>query len=310
MTRPSPCRSARRVAARLALFCLAWLMAVPMPMPVARAEETIILGFHAAARREWTRAEVRATFDLFAAELSDKFRIPVKIVHYDDVQDMQRDFDAGRLHGANTDALSFVRHFRIEDLAEGYVTMMKGGWDLLLFAGRESAIRSPADFPGKRMVLLDQDSLGEIWLETLCLRHHGRACAEVFAEMRRVPNSNQALMRLFFAQSDLALVHGYGHDLAVEMNPQLGQGLRKVAQHHLPSQFFAFYHARVDKDLRQRTLRVIPTLHTYPRGRQLLDIFKIDHLEIATPDSLRPIIELERDHRQLKARGARKAAKP
>lgn len=293
---------------RFALLCIACLLAAPTTG--AQAEETIILGFHANARREWTRAEVRATFDLWAAELSDKFKIPVKIVHYDDILEMQRDLAAGKLHAANTDALSFVRYFKMDDLAEGYATMMKGGWDLLLFAARATPIRGPGDFPGKSVVLLDQDNIGEIWLETLCMRQHARPCAEVFTDMQRVSNNNQALMRLFFGKADLALVHSYGHDLAVEMNPQLGPALRKVAQHHLSSQFFAFYHARVDKDLRQRTLRVIPTLHTYPRGRQLLDMFKIDHLEIATPADLKPAIDLERDYRQLKARTARKVAKP
>jgi hypothetical protein len=88
-------------------------------------------------------------------------------------------------------------------------------------------------------------------------------------------------MRVFFGKADLALVHGYGHALAVEMNPQLGHVLRKLAEYPVRSLFFAFYSIKVDKALRQRTVRVTPTLHTYPRGRQLLDIFKIDHLEIA-----------------------------
>jgi ABC-type phosphate/phosphonate transport system substrate-binding protein len=277
---------------------------------VAATEETIVLGFHAAARREWTRTEVRATFDLWAAELSEKFKIPVRIVHYDDAQEMERDLEAGKLHAVNTDALSFVRYFQIDHLTEGYATVMKGGWDLQLHAGRDTPIRSPADFPGKRVVLLEQDSIGEIWLETLCLRQHARPCAEVFADMQRVPNSNQGLMRLFFGKADMALVHSYGFELAVEMNPQLGQAVRKIAEHHLPSQYFAFYHARVDKGLRQRTLRVIPTLHTYPRGRQLLDLFKMDHLDVASPGDLKPVMELERDYRQLRARGARKVAKP
>jgi hypothetical protein len=70
--------------------------------------------------------------------------------------------------------------------------------------------------------------------------------------------------------------------------------------------YFAFFSAKVDRDFRQRTLRMIPTLHTYPRGRQLLDLFKMDHLELADPAELKPFIQLEKEVRALKARSNRK----
>jgi len=54
-------------------------------------------------------------------------------------------------------------------------------------------------------------------------------------------------------------------------------------------------------------VRLTPTLHTYPRGRQLMDIFKIDHLEMASPTDLQPVIDLERDYQSLQAQTERKA---
>jgi hypothetical protein len=52
---------------------------------------------------------------------------------------------------------------------------------------------------------------------------------------------------------------------------------------------------------RQRTLRFGPTRHLYPRGRQLLDIFKMEHLELAEPSELQPFIQLDKEVRELKA---------
>lgn len=269
-------------------------------------EENIVLGFYSSARREWTHAEVRATFDLWARELSEKFNIPVEIVHYDDPVALRRDFMAGKLHGVNTDVMTLVRYFKPDELTDGYATIMKGGWNLLLQTATTGQVRGPEDFPGKRLVLLEQDEVGALWIETLCLRHHQRPCDKVFASIAHAPNSNQALMRVFFGHADLALVHGYGHELAVEMNPQLGRATRKIAEYPMRSQFLAYYKASVDKGLRERTLPIMPTLHTYPRGRQLLDIFKVDHLEIATTADLGPAQALENEYRQLKARGVRK----
>lgn len=301
-------RLAGHLASLIAAVIIALSPAIGAERP-AMISETIVLGFHSQARREWTRAEVRATFDLWARELSDKFRIPVRIVHYDEIEPMRRDFEAGKLHGINTDVMTLVRHFKPEELADGYATIMKGGWNLLLQAASSSSIRGPEDFPGKRLVLLEQDGVGAVWIETLCLRQHQRACDKVFSSIDYVPNSNQALMRTFFGHADLALVHGYGHELAVEMNPQLGRATRRIAEYPLRSQFMAYYSARVDKSLLERTLPIMPTLHGYPRGRQLLDIFKVDHLEISTPADLIPARELENEYRRLKARAESKGTR-
>lgn len=289
---------------------LAMVLVVTLPAAPGLAnpiQETIRLGSYSGARREWSRAEVLSTFDLWAQELASRFQVPVEFTHYDDPRDMRRDFLAGKLHGVNTDAMTLVRLFKPDELAEGYATIMKGGWDLMLFAGGDSPARGLADLAGKRIVLLEENAAGDLYLETLCLRHYQRACRDVFAEIQRVNTSNQALLRVFFGKADLALVYGYGHALAVEMNPQLDRYLRKLSEYPLRSLFFAFYSTKVDKALRQRTVRVTPTLHTYPRGRQLLDIFKIDHLEMASPIDLQPVIDLERDYQSLLAQAERKA---
>lgn len=276
------------------------------PATAATADERIRLGFYAGARREWSRAEVRGTFDLWAQELASKFQIPVSIYHYEDPIKMRQDFLAGKIDGINADAITLVRQFKLEELAEGYATIMKGGWNLMLFTGRANGVQNLADLSGKRIVLLEEDQAGELYLETLCLRHHQRPCREVFSDIQRVSTSNQALMRVFFGKADLAQVHGYGHDVAVEMNPQLGRSIRKLTEFPLRSLFLAFYSTRVDPVLRQRTVRIMPTLHTYPRGRQLLDIFKIDRLDIAHPADLQPVIELEREYQHLRSQVERK----
>ncbi len=263
------------------------------------AEDSLHLGFHAEARREWTRTEVRTTFDLWAKELAKQFGLPVTISHYDDVLAMRDDLRSGKLDGVQTDIMNFVRHFRTDELSEGYVSIMREGFDLQLYGGRGRV--SLKDMPGQRVVLLEEDQAGQIYLETLCMKHHRRACADVFAEMQTAPTSNQALMRVFFGKADMALVQSYGHALAVEMNPQLGRSLHKLAELPFRGQFYGFYSARVNPGLKERTLRIMPTLHTYPRGRQLLDTFKIDRLERASPEDLKPAYRLEREYRDLLA---------
>lgn len=299
-----------RALLRALVLVLAWGGTGWPAQAMDNGEDRILLGLYAGSRREWTRTEVRATFDLWAQELTAKFQIPVTFIHYDDPARMRQDFLDGRIHGINTGALRIVRDYRPEELAEGYATLMKGGWNLMLFAGRSVPARGPADLAGKRLVMLEEDSLGEVYLETLCLRHHRQPCRDILANIQRVTTNNQALMRVFFGKADLALVHGYGYTVAVEMNPQLDKSLRKLAEYPIRSQHLAFYSARVDKGVRDSTLRVVPTLHTYPRGRQLLDIFKIDRLEKATTADLQSVLELERERLRLLSQVSAEARVP
>ncbi|MBK6744137.1 MAG: PhnD/SsuA/transferrin family substrate-binding protein [Hydrogenophilales bacterium] len=285
---------------------LGWLLALESALLAwpADAEETVRLGSYT-LRREWSRAEVRGTYELWAQELARKFRIPVTITQYEDVGELRRDFLSGKINGINTDAMTFVRNFRLEELAEGYRTVMKGGWNLKLYAGREAPIRNFADLAGKRIAVLEENDVGDLYLETLCLRHHALPCKDVFADIQRTTTNNQALLRVFFGKADLALVHGYGYEVAVEMNPKLAPSLRQIDEHPIPSLYYAFYSAKSDKALREHTLRIIPSIHTYPRGRQLLDIFKMERLELAEPSELKPFQQLDRDYRELKARALR-----
>lgn len=282
---------------RLACLLLAALLTQPV-----WAEESVRLGFLYSVRREMSRTDVRASFDLWVQELAASFQIPVKVTYYDDIEQMKQDFRQGRINGVTAEAMALTRNFRLDELAEGYSVAMPGGWNIQLLTAKGAGIHGPQDLAGKRVALIEDDPVMEQYLETLCLRHHARPCQEVLGEIQRLPNNNQALMRLFFGKADAALLYRYGYELAREMNPQVARKVAGVvAELPLKGLYYAFYSAKVDKAFRQRTLRVIPTLHQYPRGRQLLDVFKMDHLDIAEPAELKPFLQLDRDYRELKA---------
>jgi hypothetical protein len=287
-----------------------WLIAVVLLLAAVPvwADDTVRLGFLQGSRREMNRSDVRTVFDLWAQEMGARFQVPIKVTYYEDIQEMRRDFLAGKINGVTADALSLARNFRIDELAEGYSVIMQGRWNLELRAGKQ--VKDAGHLPGKRVVLLDNDATAELFLETLCLRDYARPCAQVFAETQKVATSNQAAMRLFFGKADLALVPSYGYELAREMNPQLdNKAGQVVSELPLIGMYYAFFSAKVDQEFRRHTLRMIPTMHTYPRGRQLLDLFKMDHLVLADPSELKSFLQLDQEYRELKARVERKAGR-
>lgn len=285
----------------MAIILLALQLLLTFATAPACAEETVRLGFLQGSRREMSHTDVRAAFDLWAQEMGARFEVPIKMFYYQNIDEMRQDFLNGKINGVTADALSLARNFGIDELSEGYSVIMQGSWDLELHAGQQ--VKDVNNLLGKRVVLLQNDDVSELFLETLCLRNYASPCSAVFPEIQRVATSNQAVMRLFFEKADLALVPQYGYELAREMNPQLDSKAGKVvAEQPLNGMYYAFFGAKVDKEFRRRTLRMIPIMHTYPRGRQLLDLFKMDHLVIAYPTELKSFLQLDKNYIDLKAR--------
>ena len=270
--------------------------------PAALAEEAVRMGFYQGARREMSRTDLRSAFTLWTQELAVAFKMSVSVTFFEDIGAMRQAFERGEINAVSADAMTLARNFKSADLAEGYSVVMPPNWNMLLLAGRDSGVRSVGDLVGKRVALLEDDLTASIYLETVCLRQYGRECSKVFSDIQRLPNNNQAVMRLFFDKTDVALVYRYGYELSREMNPQLDPKIGQVVlEAPFSGMFYSFFSNKVDPALRARAVKLIPTLHTYPRGRQLLDIFKMDHLEVANPQELKPFLQLDQDWHDLKA---------
>lgn len=296
----------------MALGVLLLLGALPIS-PVLAADETIRMGFYQGARREMSRADLRGAFTLWTQELAVVFKMQIEVTFFEDIGNMRQAFERGEINAVSADAMTLAKNFSIADLAEGYSVAMPTSWNMLMLSGRESGVRTAANLLGKRLAMLEDDLAAATFLETVCLRQYGRECSKVFSDIQRLPNNNQAVMRLFFDKADVALVYRYGYELSREMNPQLEKKAgQEVLEVPFKGMFFSFFSGKVDPVLRARAVKLIPTLHTYPRGRQLLDIFKMDHLEVASPQDLKPFLQLDQEWHDLKAQALRnpKGKKP
>lgn len=292
---------------------LFWLLLLALPGHAASdtvppTTETARLGLYMKIARDLNRTDIRAAFEFWTEELMRKFQVPSEIRYYSDVATLRRDFDAGRVNLVIADAMTFVRHFKPEELADGFTSKLPTDASLLLLARPGSS--DAKQLINKRIARLEDDDVSGTFLETLCLRRAGKPCAALPVTMVGVPNNHQALTRLLFGQVDLALVNQHGLETAVELNPQLRQAGVVVDRMNFETQFFGFYSAGVSPEFRRFSLRAIPNMHLEPRGRQMLDVFKTDRVAPADPTILKPFYELEREYHELKAQVARKGRKP
>jgi hypothetical protein len=206
------------------------------------------------------------------------------------------------------DAMTFVRHFKPEELASGFTAKLPTSASLFLL-GRPGG-GGLEQLSGKKVARLEDDDVSSTYLETLCLRRFGKGCADVPVTMVPVPNNHQAVSRLLFRQVDFALVNQHGYETAIELNPQLKQAGELVEKMGFETQFFGFFSSRVSPQFQHFALRSVENMHLEPRGRQMLDVFKTDRVTRAEPIVLKPFYQLEREYRELKAKTIRKGRKP
>ena len=89
--------------------------------------------------------------------------------------------------------------------------------------------------------------------------------------------------------------------VALEPNPKLiGKVDGVIEELSLDGAIDAFFMTRAHENTRLQALKAVPVLHTYPRGRQLLDLFKIDHLEVVHSTVLKPFVDLDQSYRDMK----------
>ncbi|MBK6651618.1 MAG: PhnD/SsuA/transferrin family substrate-binding protein [Betaproteobacteria bacterium] len=290
---------------RFILVILVWWT---LPYAYAEDVQTVRMGFYQGSLREMSRVDLREAFTLWTKELSVAFKLPMEVFFYEDIASMRLAFDRGEINSVSADAMTLARGFKVSELAEGYSVAVPHGWNMLLMAGRDSQVQTVNDLAGKRIAVLENDLTSTVYLETLCLRHYARECNKVFSEIQRLPSSNQTLMRVFFGKADLTLAYKYSYEVAREMNPQLETKMGRVVDElPLGGVYYAFFSVKVRPEHRQQALKAIPMMNTYPRGRQLLDLFKMDHLEVVHSQELKPFIQMDQTYRDLRAQITRKA---
>jgi ABC-type phosphate/phosphonate transport system substrate-binding protein len=292
----------------LLAMALAWTLL--LGLPAWAEQEAARIGFNVRIARDLNRGDVQAALSLWGEELSNRFGVPTEILYFDDMASLRRDFDRGRVNFVIAAGMDFARHFRPEELAEGFRGALQTDHTLLLLTRKDSDIADLDALAGKRVALLKDDDLSEVYLETVCLRQYKRPCKQVFAGIEAVANSNQLILRLVFGKADLVVSKRSGFETARELNPQVGRLLLELARFPVKSSYYGLYNSKTSPAFRQFSLRRTPDMHKEARGRQVLEIFRIDRLELVGTEELRPFYQLQADYEALReGKILRKAAR-
>jgi ABC-type phosphate/phosphonate transport system substrate-binding protein len=177
------------------------------------------------------------------------------------------------------DALDYL-HLQGQKYLEPVLTgMVNGqvGYDFILVAHHNTGISQLSQLRGKVLNLQGirgTDAIPRLWLDAL-LREQGLASSTAFfSKIKTVKKSSQAVLPVFFSKVDAAVITREDYNTLVELNPQIGQSLAIIASSPRYLQSLLTVRKNLPDDVKEQIIAASLKLSGYPRGCQILNLFR------------------------------------
>lgn len=171
--------------------------------------------------------------------------------------------------------------------------------ELFLLVREGGGVTGIEQLRGKSMIV-DVGQQGSIpikWLDSLLTAQVSSNAQGFFRSMTEATKSSQVVMPVFFGQADACLVSRSHYETMVEMNPQLGQKMRILEK----SPGFVTGVLAMRKDLQKTTrdaiVKTLSEMHTDPKGKQIMTLFRINRLIPFMPEHLTSVEKVLKERR-------------
>lgn len=174
--------------------------------------------------------------------------------------------------------------------------------NVVLLVRRDGGVRQIGDLRSKQLtVSVEQvQTIHLKWLEILLMREGFRTAESFFSRVREAKGPSQAILSVFFKQSDACLTMQQAFDLASELNPQIGRELVPLASSPGSAGGVIVFRPDYGEADKTRLMDVLATLHLDPQGRQLLHLFRMSSLIPFKPEYLEAVESFRREHESLR----------
>lgn len=212
---------------------------------------------------------------------------------------MQKAFRAGKINLVVTDGINLLQDFDPDELADGFGGGAPGEDSMVLLVRKGKGIKDLKDLYDKRVVLMSDNAISDLVMDTTCLRQFHKSCAQAGMIVSEEASSRLQVLRLFFGKVDAALVRSYAYDLAADLNPQIRQQLQIIVRIPVYPAQLGMFNTKVSKPFRDYVTGNLTLMNKYPRAQQVLDMLKTSRLIHFDKSVLDPIRELMREHEVL-----------
>jgi len=292
--------SRREFAARMALLALS---STGLPAYAkTRQENRFTVGAFVTSLIGASSRDTEIGVSLMLEEVANELGWIIDVEMYDDVERYQADLYAGAVDlavGSPSQLLSVYDEISPEKLFLFHLHN-KSTRRFAILVSKRSGKTDIASLKGSRLLVPRGTDIGGIFLEAELSRNSLGAVRDHFADVNLVENYDDAISRVFFGQADAALVTRTAYELAGELNPQIPENTRIVAESLELITAMTFPVAMPAAQIEPFSAMML-SMHERPRGRSLLKLFGCDSLVVGNATQLEPVRELLRLARDISA---------
>jgi len=235
------------------------------------------------------------------AALKQNFTITsTEAMLFDHIQDMKNAFDRGELDLIVAPPLLISRYFEREKLSDGFVGLLEGKKpeSLVLIARSDKNINSVKDLRSKRLGMIENDELADIFLDTLTLKSLKKSYKNIVLSIEQEKKINHLILDAFFDKIDAAVVYTSSYNVMTELNPEIKNKIKILAEFPVKGKNFSYF--RHDYPLRESLNNVAMGVSGSPRGKMILEIFKTPEIDFCKIEDLDVFDKLYKDYLRLK----------
>ena len=299
-------------AAGIGTFCLL-LSALPRTACAAGSSsvfQDVSVGYMASTFVGWETEEakniVRTWTDRF-----HKSGFPggtTRIDIFQDVAGMERAIRERKVDIISTVSDDFVRLRKRTPLQPILLSAHSGGvYDqAVVLARRDRGFLQWKDLRGKQITISGDkvQSIQVTWLETQLMKEGYRTPGDFFSSVKEVVKPSQAILSVFFRQADACLTTRRSFDLACELNPQVGKELAILARSDDMASGVVSVRTGYDPKDMENITEILGSMDRNPSGKQLLQIFRVDHFVPFREEYLETVEAMVKEHGELRAKPA------
>jgi ABC-type phosphate/phosphonate transport system substrate-binding protein len=292
---------------RLLLLVLFVLFALSCPpflsMSVSAPRPDLVVAFSPRSFIDVDLKDALSAFRIYVEEIAKQVNQTATISSYDSIDGVMKEVENGQVDMVSMFPIEYLRLKNRQPLELAF-GMARGGkltTKYLLLVHANKGYAKVSDLKGKKIVLAKGDQTAALYLNTMILKQHLGEARDYFSQIDEKGKASQGVLAVFFGQSDSCLVAESSYQTMVEMNPQLGKDLKTIVSSPELLDNMAVFRKGLNDEIKRKSLEVAAKLKTYPRGKQILMLFKVDDLAPLKEADLQGLRELMTEHDKLRA---------
>lgn len=273
-------------------------------------EARLNMGFYLSSISERTnRSDIEVSLNFWAKDLfemeSKKHNFAITsstAILFDSIEDMQKAFARGELDMIIAPPLLISRYFNRADLGDGFVGMLeeKKTERLLLIARTDKNINHIKDLRGKRLMMIEDDELADIFLDNLVLKDLQKSYKNIVLSTQRQKKNSRIILDVFFDKADVGVIYNSSYQVMTELNPDIKNKIKILAEYPIKGKNFSLF--RHNYPLIDALTKVAMTFKKSTRANQILEVFKTPELDYCKVEELDSFDKFYKDYLKLKQR--------